>query len=64
LRNLNKKAITLYVASYFLPIIFALVVNARKLDIYEPRVIGGLIIVLIVGAVGLWKANDILYKQY
>lgn len=64
LRNLNKKAIALYVVSYFLPIIFSLMVHEWKFDVYEPIVIGGFFIVLIISAVGIWLSYDIIYKQY
>jgi len=64
LQNSNKKAIILYVISYFLPIIFSLLVHEWKLDVYEPIVIGGFFIVLIISTVGIWLSYDIIYKRY
>lgn len=64
MRNLNKKAIALYVVSYLLPMIFSLVVHKWEFDVDKPIVIGGFFIVLIISAVGIWLSYEILYKEY
>lgn len=64
LKIMNKKAIALFILSYFLPIVFSQVVNLKKFDIHEPMVIGSFVIVLVISWVGILMAHEILYRRY